>query len=180
MFKKICVLFGLSLGLSAMNIAIAQQDGYWQQAQEQQKRQQEEQRISQERQQWEENNRNAASKAASITAGSQGGFANAQVSAPPARNQWGAFAIDAKAAKFGHSENHRTQLEAEEAAMYSCGSSACKTLGAYANQCGTLSFGGGYTYFHASATSSLSEIGAIKQCKKYAKSCVILITTCSI
>ncbi len=137
MLKKLCISLGLSVSIFSINVATAQQDGYWQQAQEQQQRQQEEQRLNQERQQWEENNRSEASKAASNAAGSQGGFANAPK--VTVVNRFGAVAWNEHGG-FDSAFGAESKQRAIEQALARCGK-GCKVTDIYANQCAALATG---------------------------------------
>ncbi len=189
MLKKMCIYLGLSVSIFSINVATAQQDGYWQpngywqQSLEQQRRMEEEQRLNQERQQWEENNRNAASKATSNAADPQGGFA----SAPRVTivNRYGAVAFDDSRNSYGWSVKHDSLAEAEHAAIADCGGAFCKTVATFQNSC--VAFAGGrnrvngfvgFSEFHRN-NPKIAEKRALNACSRKANNCHILVSDCS-
>lgn len=182
MLKKLCISLGLSVSIFSINVATAQQDGYWQQAQEQQQRQQEEQRLNQERQQWEENNRNAASKATSNAAGSQGGFA----SAPKVTvvDKFGAVAWNNHGG-FDSAFGKNSQIEANHEALSKCGSD-CRITTTYANQCAAMAYGASKVNkkvlsgsLNVSDNYRVAERGALAKCSLKADNCKLWLSECS-
>ncbi|MGL4768577.1 MAG: DUF4189 domain-containing protein [Formosimonas sp.] len=94
--------------------------------------------------------------------------------------KWGAFAVDSNTNVYGYSSGYSSKFEAEEEAETDCGATACKIVGVFYNQCGSLAWGGGYTYFDGGKNRPTSEKNVLKNCRKDTKKCQLLVTKCSL
>lgn len=107
---------------------------------------------------------------------------------PPAQaavwaDRWVAVAIDSQTGDAGFSTDRRSKAEASQAALDDCGtagSTGCKVLIAYYNQCAALAqpLGGGTVSAVSSADSEDAKKSAIRNCGGREHSCKIVYSNC--
>ena len=101
---------------------------------------------------------------------------------PPAiwESRWGAVAYDRETKRFGTSSKQGSEFQAEKSALADCGTSNCKIVFNYSNQCAAVVSGTNNIGITRKPNLEIAEKKAMEICnKKSGSSCKTIYTDCS-
>jgi hypothetical protein len=102
--------------------------------------------------------------------------------APPAiwETRWGAIAQDQKTGRLGTSSKRRSESQSEKSALADCGSSNCKIIITYGNQCAVIVSGDNNSGIVKDPKLEIAKNKAMDICNnKSGSSCKTIYTDCS-
>jgi Domain of unknown function (DUF4189) len=96
-----------------------------------------------------------------------------------AADRYGAIAFSQDTGSVGYSQDYSNQAEAENRALYECGTD-CSVALWFKNACGSIAIGDGNGWGSGWATSRAgAERNALSTCGKYTGGCYVKQTICS-
>lgn len=114
---------------------------------------------------------------------SQGNSAPPAQPAPKWADSWGAIAIDDRSGSAGTVTDRGSKSEAERDAKHDCsskGSSSCKIVASYYNQCASVAWGSGSYGVATNASLDGAQEDAMQICGRRGTQCKIVYTGCSV